>query len=169
MPVRTRLRPPSGCQFAISRRHPGSPLTAIPVMAASPQGPVGTHLLAARMRPRHTALRPRQSLYRVEKEGGPPTPKRPAHCFLTYPNSPPLCGGENRKLMCGKKASRRHSSSGSRRNLNGFSAASVPLGRRPVLRRKKSFCRRRRHGLFRSRLDPQAHEQLREIFHAGPL
>lgn len=28
------------------------------------------------------------------KEGGPPTPKRPAHCFLTYPNSRPLSGRE---------------------------------------------------------------------------
>eukprot|EP01035_Chromulina_nebulosa_P032899 gene32899-44004_t len=30
-----------------------------------------------------------------QKEGRPPTPKRSAHCFLTYPNSPPLSGGEN--------------------------------------------------------------------------
>src|SRR4051812_30263811 len=37
---------------------------------------------------------PRCSPVWTKKEGGSPTPKRPAHCFLTYPNSPPLGGGE---------------------------------------------------------------------------
>ncbi len=60
---------------------------------------IGTHPLAtdclAEALLEALSTRRNDSCRRDKKEGGSPTPKRPAHCFLSYPNSPPLSGGEN--------------------------------------------------------------------------